>query len=64
MMGSPRVEQITAALNSNFGAAGWLAFALHAIGVEIYVSSCPPFLASLSLFHSHANTRPHLFSSA
>lgn len=27
-----------AALNSSFGAALWLAFALHALGVEIYVS--------------------------
>lgn len=32
--------QLTVALGSNFGAAGWLAFALHAIGVEIYVSVC------------------------
>lgn len=29
--------QLTVALGSNFGAAGWLAFALHAIGVGIYV---------------------------
>ncbi len=38
-------EQAGAALNINFGAAGWLALALHAIGVEIYVSSRPPPLA-------------------
>lgn len=30
--------QTTVALGLNFGSAGWLAFALHAIGVEIYVS--------------------------
>lgn len=30
--------QLTVALGSNFGSAMWLAFAIHAIGVEIYVS--------------------------
>lgn len=29
--------QLTVALGSNFGSAMWLAFAIHAIGVEIYV---------------------------
>ena len=31
-------EQAAAALIINFGPAGWLSLALHAIGVEIYVS--------------------------
>ena len=31
--------EVSAALGMNFGTAGWLALALHAIGVEIYVSS-------------------------
>lgn len=30
--------QLAVALGSNFGPAMWLAFAIHAIGVEIYVS--------------------------
>jgi len=30
--------ETAAALGLNFGAAGWLALALHAIGIEIYVS--------------------------
>lgn len=30
--------QLTVALGSNFGSAMWLAFAIHAIGVEVYVS--------------------------
>lgn len=29
--------QVAVALGSNFGCAMWLAFAIHAIGVEIYV---------------------------
>ena len=37
MNGMP--EQIGAALNSCFGAAAWLAIAMHAVGVELYVSS-------------------------
>jgi hypothetical protein len=36
--------QLTVALGSNFGSAMWLAFAIHAIGVEIYVSTLPPSL--------------------
>lgn len=31
--------QLTVALGLNFGSAGWLAFAIHAVGVEIYVRS-------------------------
>ena len=36
-----------ASLNESFGMAGWLALSLHAVGVEIYVSSVfaiPPFI--------------------
>ena len=32
---------VGAALNLSFGAALWLAFNLHALGVEVYVSSRP-----------------------
>jgi hypothetical protein len=35
--------QLTVALGSNFGSAMWLAFAVHTIGVEIYVSQEPKF---------------------
>jgi hypothetical protein len=31
--------EVSAALGINFGAAGWLALAIHAIGIEIYVRS-------------------------
>ncbi|KAF2102535.1 hypothetical protein NA57DRAFT_63447 [Rhizodiscina lignyota] len=34
-------EQVGAALGEGFGAAVWLAFALHAIGVEIYLQMTP-----------------------
>jgi hypothetical protein len=37
----------SAALGMNFGSAMWLALALHAIGVEIYVSRIPATLLSL-----------------
>ena len=33
------VEQLMSAMNITFGMAGWLALGLHAIGVEVYVSS-------------------------
>ncbi|KAG6363684.1 hypothetical protein INS49_008785 [Diaporthe citri] len=33
--------QLTVALGSNFGSAMWLAFAIHAIGVEIYLKLTP-----------------------
>jgi hypothetical protein len=33
--------EILAAFNLVFGVATWLALALHAIGIEIYVSSAP-----------------------
>ncbi|KAL8917791.1 MAG: hypothetical protein Q9172_005680 [Xanthocarpia lactea] len=35
------VVQIAASLNVTFGTAGWLALALHAIGVEIYLHLTP-----------------------
>lgn len=34
-------EQIGSALGLNFGMSGYLALFLHAVGVEIYVSSAP-----------------------
>lgn len=33
-------SNVTAILSLGFGAAFWLAFTLHAVGVEIYVSAC------------------------
>jgi hypothetical protein len=39
---------VGAALNMSFGAALWLAFNMHALGVEVYVSS-RPFLQSPKL---------------
>lgn len=38
-MGGGSAANVGAALNMSFGAALWLAFNLHALGVEIYVSS-------------------------
>ncbi|KLU85797.1 hypothetical protein MAPG_04817 [Magnaporthiopsis poae ATCC 64411] len=35
-----RTESVGAAIDLNFGAAMWLALALHAAGIEIYVSAC------------------------
>lgn len=35
-------ENIGAALNITFGAAVWLAFTIHALGVEVYVSLGSP----------------------
>ena len=40
-MGGASAVNAGAALNVNFGMALWLAFALHAVGVEVYVSSLP-----------------------
>lgn len=34
------VAQITAALDITAGMAMWLAFIIHAVGIEIYVSPC------------------------
>src|SRR3569833_2685182 len=36
---SGNLAEGSVALGLNFGAAGWLALTLHAIGIEIYVSS-------------------------
>lgn len=38
-----------AALNLSFGMSWWLALALHAIGVEVYVSLSSPFTATFLL---------------
>lgn len=38
-MGGSSAANAGAALNVNFGMALWLAFALHAVGVEVYVSA-------------------------
>jgi len=35
------VEHIAAALDTSFGMAGWLALAMHAIGIEIYLRLTP-----------------------
>lgn len=37
-MGGASAANAGAALNVNFGMALWLAFAVHAVGVEVYVS--------------------------
>lgn len=34
--------EVMAALNESFGMSGWVAFALHAIGVEVHVCSLSP----------------------
>jgi len=36
---SGSAANVGAALNASFGAALWLAFNIHALGVEVYVSS-------------------------
>jgi hypothetical protein len=41
--------EVASALGMNFGAAAWLALALHAIGIEIYVS--PSLLRSTGTKH-------------
>lgn len=35
------VEQVAASLQTSFGMAGWLAFLMHAVGVEIYLALTP-----------------------
>lgn len=47
-MGGASGVNAGAALNLNFGMALWLAFALHAVGVEVYVSSVPMLLETWS----------------
>lgn len=49
--------QLTVALGSNFGSAMWLAFAIHAIGVEIYVSGCLRVFIWLFRAYSFGNRR-------
>lgn len=50
--------QLTVALGSNFGSAMWLAFAIHAIGVEIYVGqqpdSCCPAVHAVPRYSSRS----------
>lgn len=36
-----KVEQVAASMQTSFGMAGWLAFLLHAVGVEIYLRLTP-----------------------
>ena len=43
-MDGASAANVGAALNLNFGMALWLAFAIHAVGIEIYVSR-PPMIA-------------------
>jgi hypothetical protein len=55
-MGSGSAASVGAALNINFGAALWLAFNIHAVGVEVYVSKPFRFLmcvADKSVVASH-----------
>lgn len=40
-LGGGTAATAAAALGMNFGSAMWLALAIHAIGVEIYVSRAP-----------------------
>ena len=35
------IEQVSAAMQTSFGMAGWLALILHAVGVEIYLALTP-----------------------
>ncbi|KAK3714964.1 hypothetical protein LTR37_007454 [Vermiconidia calcicola] len=39
--GATSVEEVAASLHTSFGMAGWLAIALHAVGVEIYLALTP-----------------------
>jgi hypothetical protein len=45
---APTPAHAAAALRLSFGMAAWLAFSLHAAGVEIYVSSWPKGKAPFS----------------
>lgn len=45
--------QVSVALGLNFGMAGWLALALHAIGVEIYLALTPRESERLRLVSYH-----------
>lgn len=52
-MGGESAENIAAALTLGFSMGVWLALALHAIGVEVYVScQSPPSIRSFLISHS------------
>lgn len=57
-MGGASAANAGAALNVNFGMALWLAFAIHAVGIEIYVRQPLYFTGDMTLIHLQLHLTP------